>query len=265
MRRNVRSRVVDVCDVALLRPHRDRPLHAVLALLAERDADDAARGVGVVIGSRDGYHLDLLDLLGAQRAQVGGQLFGFEPQLAVVDEYLRAALAVDRDLLVVDPYAGCPFEQFDAVLADGGRGVGHIHHKPVGFAPYQPGLDHDPLDLRRAAFHHEIPQIVLLFDLHLLRQGLVAEILDAERVVARRGLQLEATLAVGGHSGNLLRILQQYDGRILHGFALFIHHASLRGKQPGRKSPLCRKGHHHNPGNQCFHTILLFSVFCRAL
>lgn len=98
------------------------------------------------------YDLDLLDLLGAQRAQVGEQLLGLHAQFAVVDIDLRARLAVYRDLLVVDPNARCAFQQLDAVLADRRRGVGHVDHEAVGLAADELRLDHHAFDPGRRAF-----------------------------------------------------------------------------------------------------------------
>ena len=143
---DVGCRHVRTAHLALRRAHRDRAVQAVLAPLAERDFDDAARRVGIVVGAGDGHHLDFLNLLGPQRAQVGEQLLGLHAQLAVVDEDLRAALAVDGYLVVAHPDARRLFEQLDAVAPDGRGGVGHVDHEAVGFAADELRLDGHPFD-----------------------------------------------------------------------------------------------------------------------
>ena len=143
---DVGCRHVRTAHLALRRAHRDRAVQAVLAPLAERDFDDTARGVGIVVGAGDGHHLDFLNLLGPQRAQVGEQLLGLHAQLAVVDEDLRAALAVDGYLVVAHPDARRLFEQLDAVAPDGRGGVGHVDHEAVGFAADELRLDGHPFD-----------------------------------------------------------------------------------------------------------------------
>lgn len=138
------------------------------------------------------YDLDLLDLLGAQRAQVGEQLLGLHAQFAVVDIDLRARLAVYRDLLVVDPNARCAFQQLDAVLADRRRGVGHVDHEAVGLAADELRLDHHAFDPGRRAFHHDLAQVVVLLDPHLPHDGVEPEVLYRQGILARRHFQHEA-------------------------------------------------------------------------
>ena len=214
---------------ALFRAQRERALQAVLAPLAERDEDDAARRVGVVVRAGRGDDLDPLDFLGAQRSEVGHELRGFHAQLAVVHEHLRAALTVDRDFLAVHPYAGSAFEQLRAVAPCRRRRIGHVHHEAVGLAPDDPGLHHDPFDLRGRAAQYEVPQVALRRHMHLPRQRVVAQVLNPERVVSRRGFQREAPLGVGGCSRHLRRIPEQDDRGVFHGSAPFVHYASFRG------------------------------------
>ena len=95
MQVDVGRRIVPVYDLSLRRVERHRAVDAVLAAFFERDADDASRRVGVVVGARGGHDLYFLNLLGPERPQVGQQLFRLHAQFAVVDVDLRAALAVD--------------------------------------------------------------------------------------------------------------------------------------------------------------------------
>ena len=64
---DVAAWVIGVLPAALRGAHRKGALHAVFALLAERDADDAARGIGIVVGAGCGDDLDFLNLLGSER------------------------------------------------------------------------------------------------------------------------------------------------------------------------------------------------------
>ena len=157
-------------------------------------------------------------------------------QFAVVDVDLRARFPVDRYFLAVDPDARRQFEQFDAVLADRSRGVGHVHHETVGFAPDQLSRHHHLVDAGRRTFQREVAQVVALFHAHLPGQRFVAQVEYRKGVVARRNLQREAAFGVGGHAGYLFAVLQQHDRGIFHGLALFGHHAA-RGRVE-----LCRCG-----------------------
>lgn len=239
---DVGCRHVRTAHLALRRAHRDRAVQAVLAPLAERDFDDAARRVGIVVGAGDGHHLDFLNLLGPQRAQVGEQLLGLHAQLAVVDEDLRAALAVDGYLVVAHPDARRLFEQLDAVAPDGRGGVGHVDHEAVGFAADELRLDGHPFDLGRRGAERQVAQFAVGGELHVAVDGFVADILDAEVVLARRDAQFEATLLVGGHPRHLLFVAQQHDGGVCHGIALFVDHAASGREHAGREE--LREGEH---------------------
>ena len=256
--------VVLVNDPGLRRVERHRAVDAVLAALFERDADDAARRIGVVVGARGGHDLDLLNLLGPERPQVGEQLFGLHAQLPVVDVDLRTALAVDRNLLAVDPDAGGAFQQFHAVLADGRRGVGHVDHEPVRLAPHQPGLHHHALDAGRRGPHHEVAQIVIQLHAHRLGHGVEPEELDLQRVAARRGFQLETPLGVGRAARHLFGAFQQYDRCIFDGISLLVHHAARRGVEAGCREPACGRGQDDDEEDQFFHNILLCTLFVVA-
>ena len=266
------SRMVVDARTGIDRPHpaaqpridRQRPLHAVFAAFAERYPDDAARRIRIVVRAGRGHDLDFLDVVGAQRTQVGQQLRRFHAQLAVVDVHLRTALAVDRDLLVVHPYARSALQQFDAILADRRRGVGHIDDKAVGLAADQLRLDHHALDLRRGAFQHDVAQIVVRIDAHLPQDGIETQILDREGVFARRDLQLETSGVVGRHAGHLLAAPEQYHRRILHGLSLRVHDAASGRIHAGRYC--VRRSHceQQDKEDKFFHNILRLIVICVA-
>ena len=223
---DVAARVIGVLPAALRGAHRKGALHAVFALLAERDADDAARGIGIVVGAGCGDDLDFLNLLGAQRAQVGRQLLGFEPQFAVVHKDLRAAFAVDRYALVVHPDTRSPFEQLGTILSDGRRGVGHIHDETVGFAAYRTGFDDDLLHGDGCGLQGVLSRVGRYR--HLCLDSLVAEVLDCQAVGSGGSFQCEGSVVVGCRACNLPAGIEQYDGRIGDGTAVRIDDLSGR-------------------------------------
>ena len=256
--------IVAVGDARLRRVVRHRAVDAVLAAFFERDADHAARRVGVVGGARHGHDLDFPNLLGPERPQVGQQLFGLHAQLPVVDVDFRAAFAVDRDFFAVDPDAGRPFEQFDAVLADGRRGVGHIDHEAVRLAPHQLSLHHHALDAGGRGPHHEYAQIVVRLHAHRFRHGVEPEELNLQRVVARCGLQFEPSPGVGRPARHLLCAFQQHDRRIFDGVALFVHHAPRRRAETGRGESACDRSQNDDEEDCSFHNILFCILFVCA-
>lgn len=210
------------------------------------------------------YDLDLLDLLGAQRAQVGEQLLGLHAQFAVVDIDLRARLAVYRDLLVVDPNARCAFQQLDAVLADRRRCVGHVDHEAVCLAADELRLDHHAFDPGRRAFHHDLAQVVVLLDPHLPHDGVEPEVLYRQGILARRHFQHEAARVVGGHARHLVAAFQQHDRSVLHGLSLFVHHAALGRIDAGCECVCGGQRQYYDEEDKFFHTILLLFVICTA-
>ena len=235
--REVARRVVAGDVAALARFERQRALHPSLAPPAQRDLQDAARRIGVGVGARDGDHLDLLDLRGAQRAQVGEQPFGLHAQFALAHEDLRSRLAVDRDLVVGDPDARSRFEQLHAVLADGRGGVGHVHDVAVGLAPDELRLDDHPFDRRGGALQHDVAQVGRAGgDAHRTLLRLVAERLDRERVRPLGSLQREAAVAAGGRAGRLFAVAQQHDGGEFHAVAAFVRRAARQGGGAGGKA-----------------------------
>ena len=66
MQVDVGRRIVPVYDLSLRRVERHRAVDAVLAAFFERDADDASRRVGIVVGARGGHDLYFLNLLGPE-------------------------------------------------------------------------------------------------------------------------------------------------------------------------------------------------------
>ena len=186
--------------------------------------------------------------------QVGEQLLGLHAQFAVVDEDLRAALAVDRDPLAVDPDAGRPFEQFGAVLSDGRGGVRHVYHEAVGLAADQLRLHLDALDLRGRGLEDDVAQIVAVGDADRARRRFEAEILHRERVGARGDLQREAPFVVGDRAGSLLRAAEQHDGGPLYGGALFVDDATRYGGGPGRRKLRNGRSQCHDEEDDAFHT-----------
>ena len=144
------------------------------------------------------------------------------------------------------------FEQFDAVLADGGGGVCHVDDEAVGLAAHELGRDDHPFDLRRGAPHDELTEVVVLFDADHPFHGVEAEVLDLEGVLAGGNLQFEASVGVGGHAGYLLLILHQNDRRILDGLALLVDDASVSRAESGGRS-LNGADDHHDPNDPLFH------------
>ena len=246
-------------DVSALRGvEGDGAVQAVFAAFFEGDADHAGGGIGVVVGSGDGYDLDFLNLLGAQRAQVGEQLFVVHLQFAVVDEDFRAAFAVDGDLLAVDPDAGGLFEQIDAVLAERCRGVCHVDDEPVVFAAHETGRDDDILDPGCGASEDEVTQIVVRFDADRLPEWFESQELDLEGVLSGGGLQSETPFGVGCHAGHLSALPDQDDRGIFDGLPLLVDDASVSRAESGGRS-LDGVDDHHDPKDPLFHAL------CRVL
>ena len=116
--------------------HRTR--NAVAARFAHCDFDDTARRIGVVVGTRYGDHLDLLHVLGIERAEVGCQIVAREVQHSIIDHNACARRAIDRDLVALNPHSRGSAENLHTVLADRhGAVVGHIDYKAVGLAGNQ--------------------------------------------------------------------------------------------------------------------------------
>ena len=130
-RRNDVEGVILAGDYACL--HRAR--NTVTTRFAHCDFDDTARRIGVVVGPRNGDHLDLLHILGIERAEVGRQVVAREVQHTFIDHNARARRTVDRDVVALHPNTGGGRKDLNAVLADRNGGVvGHVDHKAVGLA-----------------------------------------------------------------------------------------------------------------------------------
>ena len=155
-RRNNVDRVVFVGMHACL--HRTR--NAVATRFAHRDFDDTARRVGVVVGPRNGYHLDLLHVLGIERAEVGCQIVAREVQHSIIDHNACARRAIDRDLVALNPHTGGCAENLHTVFADRhGAVVGHIDHKAVGLAGNQSSRYHHLADRVRGGRDCDVAQV----------------------------------------------------------------------------------------------------------
>ena len=249
-------RLQPMAPFARLGCQRYRAFGALFAALAEGDADDAARRIGVVVGPGHRDDFDFLDLLGPQRLEVAQQLVGFHAQFAVVDVDFRARFAVDRNLVAVHPDARCQLERFDAVPAEHRRGVGYVDHEAVGFAADKLGAYYHIVDLRGGGVECQVAQVGRRFDAHLAFQRLESDEPDGEGVVARRNFQREAALGVGRCACGLQPVLQQNHRREFHGVALLCHHTA-RGRVVLRpEGPQNGHYYNHDEGGQFFH------IFC---
>ena len=138
--------------------HRTR--NAIAARFAHRDLDDTARRVGVVVGTRNGDHLDLLHVLGIERAEICRQIVAREVQHSIIDHNACARRAIDRDLVALNPDArGCA-ENLHTVLADRHCAVvGHIDHKAVGLAGNQSSRYHHLTNRVRSGRDCDVAQV----------------------------------------------------------------------------------------------------------
>lgn len=222
-----RKRGVVAFDLpALARRERKVAREPVVALAAERDADDAGRRVGVVVGTGLRDDLDALDLLRFQPAQVVEQLLGGHAHFAVVDVDLDARCAVDGDLVVGEPDAGRLFEQFGAVLAERDGRACDLHDEPVGFAADETGLDDHLLHLDRRGMQYEFAQIARRIDVACER--FVAEVLDRQAVPAGRDFERERPVCRGCRTRQLRFGVEQHDRGVGDGRAVRIDDPSRR-------------------------------------
>ena len=183
-RRNDVEGVVFVRDDACLH----RTCHAVAARFAHRDLDDAARRVGVVVGTRYGDHLNLLHILGIERTQVSRQIVAREVQHSLIDHNARARGAVDRDIVALNPYTRGGREDLHTIFTERHSGVvGHIDNKAIGLAGDQSSCYDHLANRVRCGCDRNVTQIGALCDVERTVVGRVTDILNGYDRLALEG------------------------------------------------------------------------------
>ena len=123
------------------------------------------------------------------------------------------------------------FEEFDAVLSDGGRGVCDVDDESVGLASHELCGDDDALDPVFGVVHDDFAEVVVLFDANGAFDGFEPEVLDLEGVLSGGDLQFEAAVGIGCHPDDLLVTLEEDDGSVFDGLSLFVDDAPDRGAE----------------------------------
>ena len=251
--------------------HRTR--YAVAARFAHRDLDDTARRIGVVVGTRNGDHFDLLHILGVERAKVGRQIVAREVQHSIIDHNACARRAIDRDLVALNPHTGSSAENLHTVFANRYGGViRHIDHKAVGLAGDQSSRYDHLANRVRGGGDCYIAQVGRCGDIERAVIGRVADILNGQNRLTLDGRELEATLRVGCDTRALGRVGgEDYDRCKFDGLARFVHHATAqrvgvlacsRCRRDGEcqdDQKKCKKSF-HNCSFCCF--IFRYSCYC---
>ena len=248
--------------LAKIAVHTHRPHHTVVEAALERDLQHTARRVGIVVGTRLRYDLDLRDILGTEITYILHELLTRQTHLSVVDIYRGSLGAVYRDAVVVDPYAGRLLQHLHTILSDGARRVSHVDDKAVGLAAYHLRRHHHVAYLGGLLLQHHIAHVEILTHTQRTLHGGITYKFHNDLIFTLRYPKREAALLVARGTGHLTVARHRHNSGIPYGLAAAVHHTSVHVASRHSHETHHRQDDQQQKREEIFHIVWFLSVYC---